>query len=50
MLMQRYGLTADKAFAVLRRISQNNNVKIGALAEELVGTGSIRIVDLTLND
>jgi hypothetical protein len=49
MLMQRYGLTADKAFSVLRRISQNYNVKIAALAEELVATGSIRIADLTLN-
>jgi len=50
LLMQRYGLTPDKAFAVLRRISQDNNVKIGALAEELVATGSIKIVDLTLHD
>lgn len=50
MLMQRYGLTAENAFAVLRRISQNNNVKIGALAQELVATGSIRTVDVTSRD
>jgi len=50
MLMQRYGLTSAKAFAVLRRISQNNNVKIGALAEELVAAGNIQMVDSALND
>jgi GAF domain-containing protein len=39
MLMQKYGLTADKAFAVLRRYSQVNNVKIAVLAEEITTTG-----------
>ena len=50
MLMQRYGMTAENAFALLRRISQHNNVKIAALARELVATGCIRTVDVTSRD
>jgi GAF domain-containing protein len=38
ILMERFGLTADKAFAVLRRYSQDNNVKLRDLAEEVVNT------------
>jgi GAF domain-containing protein len=38
MLMQRYHLTPDKAFALLRRYSQNHNMKIITLAEQLITT------------
>lgn len=33
VLMQRFGLSADNSFAVLKRYSQQNNVKVRALAE-----------------
>jgi GAF domain-containing protein len=38
ILMERFGLTADKAFAVLRRYSQDHNIKLRDLAEEIVDT------------
>jgi GAF domain-containing protein len=38
ILMERFALSADKAFAVLRRYSQDNNVKLRDLAEEIVST------------
>jgi transcriptional regulator with GAF, ATPase, and Fis domain len=38
ILMERFGLTADKSFAVLRRYSQDKNVKLRDLAEEIVRT------------
>jgi GAF domain-containing protein len=38
ILMERFGLTADKAFAVLRRYSQDKNIKLRDLAEEIVST------------
>ena len=41
MLMQRYGLTGPTAFAVLRRYSQERNVKMRVLAEELTSTGQL---------
>jgi GAF domain-containing protein len=41
MLMERFGLDADAAFGALRRISQNRNIKLHALAERLVTTGRI---------
>ena len=34
MLMARYGLTAPKAFAVLRRYSQHHSIKLTVLAEQ----------------
>lgn len=37
ILMQRQGLTAEKAFDVLRRTSQDLNVKLVTLAETLAG-------------
>jgi hypothetical protein len=37
ILMQRQGLTAEKAFDVLRRTSQDLNVKLATLAETLAG-------------
>ena len=41
MLMQRYGLTAESAFAVLRRCSQQHNTKLVVLAEQLTTTGKL---------
>lgn len=45
ILMQRYGLTAPKAFAVLRRYSQQHNVKLTMLAEQLATTGQLPHLD-----
>ncbi len=39
ILMERFDLTADQAFAVLRRVSQDSNTKLHAVATELVRTG-----------
>jgi AmiR/NasT family two-component response regulator len=36
ILMQRYNLDADRAFAVLPRTSQDNNVKLHEVAKRLV--------------
>ena len=44
MLMQKYGITADKAFAVLRRYSQAQNTKLAVIAEHL--TTARRLPDL----
>jgi len=41
MLMQKYGLSAEKAFAVLRRYSQQQNLKLAVIAEQLTTTGSL---------
>ena len=41
MLMQKYGLTAEKAFGVLRRYSQDHNRKLAAVAEQLTTTGAL---------
>jgi GAF domain-containing protein len=38
ILMERFGITAEQAFAVLRRVSQGRNVKHNHVAEELVRT------------
>jgi hypothetical protein len=39
ILIERFGLTSDQAFALMRRVSQNHNIKVHALAEHLVETG-----------
>jgi hypothetical protein len=39
ILIERFGLTPDQAFALMRRVSQNLNIKVHALAEHLVETG-----------
>ena len=39
MLMQRYGLTAEPAFVVLRRYSQLRNTTLVVLAEQFTTTG-----------
>lgn len=41
MLMQRYRLKADRAFELLKRISQSNNRKLVAIAEQLALTGDL---------
>lgn len=38
-LIERFGLDADQAFAVMRRVSQNHNIKLSAVAQHLVETG-----------
>jgi GAF domain-containing protein len=41
ILMERYELTADKAFAVLLRYSQDRNIKLRLVADQLVENGSL---------
>ena len=41
ILMERFNLDSDQAFAVLRRYSQDNNVKLREVARLLVDTGSL---------
>lgn len=41
ILMERYGLTADRAFAVLMRYSQDHNLKLREVARKLVSDGSL---------
>lgn len=38
ILMERFTLDADQAFAVLRRYSQDKNLKLHLVAERLIGT------------
>jgi hypothetical protein len=41
ILMERYSISAEKAFAVLRRYSQNHNRKLHDIAATLVSTGDL---------
>lgn len=41
ILMQRFRLNLDQSFELLRRYSQDHNVKLRDLAEKLVGSGGI---------
>ncbi len=41
ILMERFDLDADRAFSVLGRMSQQNNVKIRELAQQIVTTRSV---------
>lgn len=41
ILMERYGLDEDQAFQVLVRYSQSKNMKLRAVAEELISTRSL---------
>ncbi|WP_162448560.1 GAF and ANTAR domain-containing protein [Phytoactinopolyspora mesophila] len=41
LLMERYGLDARRAFDVLRRYSQDANVKLRDVAEQLVASGNL---------
>jgi AmiR/NasT family two-component response regulator len=38
ILMERFAIDADEAFAVLRRYSQDGNVKLHAVAERVVAS------------
>ncbi len=40
-LMERHRLTADQAFAVLARVSQELNRKLADVASELADTGAV---------
>jgi transcriptional regulator with GAF, ATPase, and Fis domain len=50
MLMARHGVSADQAFAVLRRYSQDSNTRITVLAEELTGTGHLPGLERAINE
>jgi GAF domain-containing protein len=41
ILMERHKLTEDQAFTVLTRASQNTNIKLRDVADELVRTGAL---------
>jgi len=41
ILMERYSISSEKAFAVLRRYSQNHNRKLHDIAASLVSTGEL---------
>jgi GAF domain-containing protein len=41
ILMERFGLGPDKAFGVLRRYSQDYNIKLRKVAEDLVSSGRL---------
>jgi GAF domain-containing protein len=41
ILMERYALDADQAFGVLRRYSQDNNIKLHAVAVKLIETRTL---------
>lgn len=41
ILMERFALTADQAFAVLRRYSQTYNIKLRSVADRLIETGEL---------
>jgi AmiR/NasT family two-component response regulator len=41
ILMERYKITADQAFAVLTRASSESNIKLREVAEKLAGTGEV---------
>ncbi|MBO9521000.1 MAG: GAF and ANTAR domain-containing protein [Nocardioidaceae bacterium] len=43
ILMERFDLTAEQAFAVLLRYSQDNNVKLRAVADQLVETRDLPV-------
>jgi GAF domain-containing protein len=41
ILMERFGIDAEQAFAVLRRYSQANNTKLNVVAERLIDSGRL---------
>lgn len=41
ILMERFDIDADKAFAVLRRYSQDNNIKLRDVAQRLIETRNL---------
>jgi GAF domain-containing protein len=49
ILMERFDLTADQAFAVLLRYSQDNNMKLRVVADRLVETRELPMSALQVN-
>lgn len=47
ILMNRFSIDADRAFAVLRRFSQDSNRRLRDIAEELVENGGVLPADMT---
>ena len=43
ILMTRRQLTADQAFALLKRQSQNSHVKLRAIAQTVIQTGDLPV-------
>lgn len=41
MLMERYTINEDRAFAVLTRAPQTSNVKLRDVADELIKSGAL---------
>ncbi|WP_344217887.1 ANTAR domain-containing protein [Kribbella sancticallisti] len=41
MLMERFDLTDEQAFAVLRRYSQDTNTKLRDVAQKLIATRNL---------
>ena len=39
ILMEQHGLDSEEAFSMLRQYSQANNVKVRAVAEQVIATG-----------
>lgn len=46
VLMERFDLDEDRAFGLLRRLSMTHNVKLHTLADELVSTGRLSVLDV----
>ena len=45
ILMERYKITEDRAFAVLTRASQTSNIKLRTIAQDLIDTGILHGTD-----
>jgi AmiR/NasT family two-component response regulator len=41
ILMERFKITAEQAFDVLAKVSQDTNRKVSAVAEDLTRTGTL---------
>ncbi|GAA1706586.1 GAF and ANTAR domain-containing protein [Kribbella yunnanensis] len=41
ILMERFGIDSDRAFAILQRCSQNTNTKLRAVAQDLIDTRNL---------
>ena len=47
IVMERYDLDLQQAFALLRRVSSQTNTKLTLVAEEVVATGSVPTIETT---
>ena len=45
ILMERYKINEDRAFAVLTRASQTSNIKLRSIAQDLIHTGTLHGAD-----